>query len=341
MKKIFLLLLACIFALTACIENPYQQKFDDGMETTEGKEVQETQQEGGPAEKDAPHPISIDAFIAKDFIGSDFTIGTVLADNSAYTRYYVTYKANGVKVSGIMNVPKGAGPWPLLILAHGYIDPAVYTNGRGLKREQDYLARQGYVIIHPDYRNHADSDKDENVEQWFRLKYAEDVIGLVDAVKKAQLDYINTDKIGMLGHSMGGGVALNTMVIRPELIDAFVLFAPVSADYRRNFDKWTKSRTAVAEEILETHGSPEENPEFWDGISAVNYFDRIIAPIMIHHGDEDESVPLAWSDELNNWLVKAGKTATYHVYDGEPHEFINAWPLVMQRTTAWFDQYLK
>jgi hypothetical protein len=28
-----------------------------------------------------------------------------------------------------------------VILNHGYIDPAIYTNGRGLKREQDYLAR--------------------------------------------------------------------------------------------------------------------------------------------------------------------------------------------------------
>ncbi|GAA3803846.1 hypothetical protein GCM10023083_43720 [Streptomyces phyllanthi] len=34
-------------------------------------------------------------------------------------------------------------------LAHGYVDPAVYTTGRGPAREQP--ARNGYAVLHTDY----------------------------------------------------------------------------------------------------------------------------------------------------------------------------------------------
>lgn len=334
--KFLIYTIALVFILTACIPKQVDLVLDNNTES----EV-EIRKEGGPTAEEAPHPISIDAFIQKDFNGSDFTVGNVLADNSAYTRYYITYKSGDLTISGIMNVPKGAGPFPVLFLNHGYIDPAIYTNGRGLKREQDYLARQGYVVIHSDYRNHAQSDKDPNVEQWFRLKYAEDIINAIDAIKKTNLSYMDTTRIGMLGHSMGGGVTMNVLAIRPELVDAAVLFAPVSADYRLNYDKWTKQRFEVAAEIEEAHGTPEENPEFWDGISVKNYFDRVIAPIMNHHGTKDESVPLWWSDDLKIWLDEAGLENTYYVYEDEKHEFINQWPLVMRRTTEFFDKVLK
>ena len=44
------------------------------------------------------------------------------------------------------------------MLNHGYIEPSVYVTGQGLMREQDYLARAGFVVLHTDYRGHAGSD---------------------------------------------------------------------------------------------------------------------------------------------------------------------------------------
>lgn len=342
MKNIIFLLIL-IFTLSAC-SAPINFRLTEDFSTlpidkNNNNDAEES--ERGDSFSDDYEPISIDAFIDKTFVGSDFIVGEILANNEAYIRYYITYKSGDLKISGIMNVPKGKGPYPVLFLNHGYIDPAIYTNGRGLKREQDYLARQGYVVVHSDYRNHADSDKDPNVEQFFRLTYTEDIINAIDALRKANLPYVDIERIGMLGHSMGGGVTLNTLVIRPELVDAAVLFAPVSANYRRNYEKWTKQRFEVAKEIEDSHGTPDSNPDFWEGISAMNYFDRLRAPIMNHHGTVDESVPLAWSDELKLWLDDAGVENVYHIYEGEPHEFINVWPLVMKRTTDFFDKYLK
>lgn len=290
------------------------------------------------------HPVSLQALSQKTYDGDNLTLGAELDENESYTRYFITYTGSGLSISGIMNVPKGLVPesgFPVLILNHGHIDTAIYTNGRGLKREQDYLARRGYVVIHPDYRNHAQSDKDPDTDVRFRLGYAEDVINLIYAVRASSLPYLDGERIGMLGHSMGGGVTLNVLVAQPDLVDAAVLFAPVSGDNRDNFDKWVSRRPETAQRIIDLYGSPDINPEFWDNISAINFLENITTPIMLHHGTADDSVPLEWSERLNGAMKQASKDMTFYVYEGEPHEFINAWPLVMRRTTEFFDFYLK
>ena len=303
---------------------------------TDNKEVVDSEQDRREYSN-----VSLPALMNKEYDGRDLTIGRVLDDNEAYVRYFITYKSGDLTISGIMNVPKGEGPFPVLFLNHGYIDPAVYTNGRGLRREQDYLARRGYVAIHPDYRNHAQSDKDPDTDYNFRLGYVEDVINAVYAVKNSDLKFLDKERIGMLGHSMGGGVAINIMVVKPGLVKAYVLFAPVSADYSDNFARWLERRPEVAERIIESYGRPGDNPDFWKNISAINFLDKVESPVMIHHGTADESVPLEWSDRLNLGLKDAGKEVTYHVYESQPHEFTTSWGQVMQRTVDFFNTNVK
>jgi alpha/beta hydrolase fold len=190
--------------------------------------------------EDPPHPISLQALMAKEYDGRRLRVGRVLARTSDYTRQFVTYMSGKLSISGIMNIPDGEGPFPVLILNHGYIDPAIYTNGRGLAREQDYLARNGYVVLHTDYRNHAQSDDDPNADLKLRLGYTEDVINAVLAVKRSTLPYLDKKRIGLLGRSMGGGVTLNALVVKPGLVDAAVVFAPVSSNTVDNFNRWIR-----------------------------------------------------------------------------------------------------
>lgn len=325
------LILLFLFLLTACTP-----RVDLAVDQNVGG--------GGPEDSEVEqnhNPVSLDALIAEDIVGSDFKIGSVLDENEAYTRYYITYKSGELLISGIMNVPKGAGPFPLLVLNHGHIDPAIYTNGRGLKREQDYLARRGYVVVHSDYRGHADSDDIPEDEDWFRLGYTRDVIAAVKALQAAKFDFVDTSRVGMLGHSMGGGITMNAMVVAPELIDAAVLYAPVSADYRRNFDKWLVRRSELVGTLIQQFGSPTTSPEFYNGISAKNYFDRISVPVQIDHGTADESVPIEWSDELAGWLKDAGIDYQYNKYPDEKHELINQWPAMMGNIVKFFDKNVK
>ena len=167
------------------------------------------------------------------------------------------------------------------------------------------------------------------------------MVNAVFAVRESNLPFFDTENIGMLGHSMGGGILVNILVTHPDLVDAAVLFAPVSATYRDNFDKWTRRRSEEAGEILALYGGFKENPEFWDAISPIHFLSTITAPIMLHHGTLDESVPLKWSDALASSLELENKEITYYIYPNEPHEFINAWPEVMELTRVFFDQHLK
>ena len=295
----------------------------------------------GPAASPTPHPVSLPSLRAKPLDGGDFKLGKVLSANEAYTRYSITYRSGELKISGIMNVPNGKGPYPLLLLNHGYIDPAVYTNGRGLKREQDYLVREGYVVLHSDYRNHAGSDREPDPEQRFRMGYVEDVMNAIAAVRAANLSFVDATRVGMLGHSMGGGVTLQLMAAKPDLIAAAVLFAPVSGDVRDNFERWTTARPSTTAKIIAAYGQPQDNPAFWDNMSPLTYVNEFLTPVQIHHGTDDDDVPLEWSDRLYTRLQAAGKESQFFVYRGEPHEFINAWPAVMRRTTQFFDTHLQ
>lgn len=278
-------------------------------------------------------------YFDKKYDGREFTTGRVLESNSAYTRYFITYKSGELTISGIMNVPKGTipeGGFPVLILNHGFIDQSIYTNGRGLKREQDYLARKGFVVIHPDYRNHAESTKTDDDAIKERLGYVEDVINLVYAVRASDLSYVNKEKIGMMGHSMGGGISQTIAVVQPDLVKAMVLYAPVSMDLRDSYERWMKERPETVSAIAKLYGLPVDNPDFWDSISAERYTDRIAIPMAYHHGTKDPDVPIEWSDQTVGLLQSKNKTVEYFKYEGEGHEFGPQWNLFMQRTADFF-----
>lgn len=333
-KLTTLTILLLTISLTGC---SFDQQESPSLPKSEEKEIITSQV---TSEIKNINPVSLEALFEKKFNGNGLTLGKTLQTTKNYTRYYITYQSGDLTISGIMSVPKGDGPFPVLILNHGHIDTSIYTNGRGLRREQDYLANAGYVVIHPDYRNHASSSKDDRDEILVRLGYVEDVINAVYALKNSDLPFIDKERIGMLGHSMGGGITLSVLVTQPDLVKAAVLYAPVSGDARDSFERWMSGRRETAEKIEKLYGAPQEQPEFWNGISAETFYDRISAPIVIFHGDKDESVPLEWSKKTIKLLSEKEKSAQFTVYEGEHHEFGKDWENFMRDSEAFFDEHL-
>jgi len=287
--------------------------------------------------------VSLQALMQKKYDGRNLQVGRVLNRTDEYTRYFVTYLSGRLRISGILNVPTGPGPFPALVLNHGHIDVEIYTNGRGLTREQDYLARAGYIVLHTDYRNHAQSSDDPRHESDMRMGYTEDVINAVYALRSSRLP-VAKDRIGMLGRSMGGGITYNALVAQPGLVKAAVVFAPVSSDAVDNFDRWIRrdsGNRGLSANIINAYGAPESNPAFWRNVSAVNFFDRVTEPVLIHHGTNDDSCPIAWSRETLAALKNAGRNATMYTYPGEQHAFGPDWPLSMRRTLAFLNPILQ
>ena len=260
-----------------------------------------------PKPRAKPHPISVQALIDRSYNGRDLRLGRQIGSTGAYRRYLVSYRGDGLRLTGVMNVPNGKGPFPVLVLNHGYIDPDIYVAGQGMAREHDYLARRGFVVLHIDYRSHAGSTKDPNVNYELRLPYVVDTINAVKAVKASKLDFLDRNRVGWLGRSMGGAVTLTALVVQPGLVDAAVVYASTSslvADNWRQFNRDADDQR-VNRRIERTYGLPNQNPEFWRSASARPYLGRVTEPILIHHGLEDDTCPISWSRAT----VRALKTA--------------------------------
>lgn len=285
----------------------------------------------------------------REYPGSEITIEERLVDGANYYRYIASYQSEGLKIYALLTVPFGETPlggWPVIIFNHGFIPPDQYRTTERYVAYVDWLARSGYIVFRSDYRGHGNSEGEAN-GAYGSPDYTVDVINAVSSMEK--FADANPDLIGMWGHSMGGYITLRSMVI-DETIKAGVIWAGVVGSYPDIFNRPTRTpapnatpsfrgrwRTA----LLELYGSPEENPEFWESISANSYLGEISGPIQLHHGTGDSSVPHVNSEVLHQQMLDADQAAELFLYPGDDHNLSNNFSLAMQRTIAFFDQYLK
>lgn len=272
--------------------------------------------------------------------GAGFQIKETLKETDAYNEYLISYVSDGLAISGVMNVPRGSAPrggFPILILNHGLIHPSVYFPGRGSRREKDFFARHGYVTIHPDYRGLGESSPSPFLHHDFYAGYTRDVLNVIDAMKKSGLPLFDVRRIGMWGHSMGGGIAARVMVLSQD-VRAYVLFAPISADAEDNFYELPEGELGW---LGETYGIGEKASLLYKKMSPLEYFNFVEAPVQLHHGLEDKDVPIVFSEKMFSALRARGKKAEFFQYAGEPHEFIKEWPTAAERALQFFDLYVK
>lgn len=327
-SRIVVAALALALTLTACTGDTDPTPSGDTGSPTLTPTPDPTATEEPPPDFDER---SLPALFADDIDGGDLERTGELGDFGSYTSHTVTYRSGDLVISGVLNVPAGEGPFPAIVLNHGYIDPAVYVTGQGMSRERDYLAREGFVVLHTDYRAHADSDPTDDLDIEFRLGYTRDAIAGVKALR--ELPEVNSEQVALGGRSMGGGVTFNALVAEPGLVDAAVVWASVSTRYEDNFVQWTEpSRPDVATQIVDEWGGPDENPQFWDDLSSRTYFDRVESAVLMHHGTNDESCPYPWAEDTRDALEAEGVDITFHAYEGEQHTFSRDWELSMERT---------
>jgi fermentation-respiration switch protein FrsA (DUF1100 family) len=298
-----------------------------------------------------PHPMEIQAMRQRAYPGSEIIIEETLEPGSNYSRYYAYYLSEGLKIYALLTIPNGeppAGGWPGIVFNHGYIPPAQYRTTERYIAYVDRLASSGYIIFRVDYRGH---DRSEGTPSgaYGDPGYTVDVLNAVASLQ--QFPQVNSERIGMWGHSMGGYLTLRSMVISQE-IKAGVIWAGVVASYPDLLTRWRRgdrpTRTPSASSArswrsswIDRFGSPEDNPDFWQAISANSYLADISGPIQLHHGTADESVPLEFSEILYQQIQQAGQPVELYTYEGDNHNLSNFFTMAMNRTIAFFDLVLK
>ena len=264
---------------------------------------------------------------------------TRVARTSRYTKYAVRYPSGDLTISGILYVPRGDGPFPGIVLNHGYIEPSTYFSGQGMPREQEYLARRGFVVLHTDYRGHAQSSKASALERELRLGYTEDAINAVYALQ--DMPQVNPKKVAMFGRSMGGGVTYNALVTAPGLVRCGVVWAPVSSSFTDNYNRWTRpERGGTADQLTRRWGEPDDDKPFYADLSARTFFDRITEPLHIEHGTVDRTCPIRWSERTVTLLKKAGAKVDFDKRRGEDHTFYRRWTAAMDDTHDFLKRHL-
>ena len=303
-------------------------------------------------------PYTIMGLQSRSYLGGTIHIRSRDNTNPKFTRYYVDYASDDLTITAMMNVPVGEGPFPVVIMLHGYYDRSTYWSGLGTWQEAEYLSERGYLTLAPDFRSWGESDTGIN---FFATGLVIDTLNLVSSLPSLQ--QADLSRVGIWGHSMGGGVATKALVVDPR-IRAGVLYAPNSAVDADLIDRWglgclpRQSQAAgdkcnPAEVILNTlpqsiiseYLNVADDPALLQHIAPIYHLDDVTAPIQIHIGTADGAslvqTPPEWSEKLYLTLTSAGKEAEFHTYADQGH-FLNgqSWVTMMQRTLRFFETHL-
>ena len=176
--------------------------------------------------------LSIETLRARPFGGSPIKITRVVSTDTTFQRVLFEYTSDGLRITGMMNIPQGIGPFPVIILDHGYFKPSEYKTGDGTIKAADNFARHGYLTLSPDYRCYGGSQCASNP---LDVGYAIDVLNLIASLPS--LGNADTSRIGIWGHSMGGGVTMKVLTMDTP-IRAAVLYSTVSADDTDILNRW-------------------------------------------------------------------------------------------------------
>jgi pimeloyl-ACP methyl ester carboxylesterase len=248
---------------------------------------------------------------------------------------------------------------PCLIFVHGF---------KGFKDwgfwpySGNYFADKGFFVLTFNFSHNGIGEKltaftelDKFANNTFSIEL-EELNELIDAYLNNFFGVKNNKRIGILGHSRGGGDSLIVSSKRKE-ISAVVLWASVA-----NFNRYSKRQAKEWRkngffEVLNsrTKQMMRLNVSLLDDIeknktellSLEKAAKSLNKPMMIIHGEQDLSVPIKEGEQIYNWSNKEITEfykikATGHTFDiTHPFKGINPkFDLVLEKTLDFFNKNL-
>lgn len=311
-------------------------------------------------------PYTIQGLRQRKYQGGDIQVGEQIADTDTFTAWLIEYPSDGLTITGVMQVPKaGKAPFPVIVMNHGFFSRGDYQSGDGTDRAAAFLNRYGYLTLSSDYRSWGGSDTGHSL---FYSGLVIDVLNLLDAIPS--LPQADPERIGMWGHSMGGGVTFKVLAVdsarNPGRIRAAVLYSTVSADDADIIARWGSGcigDIASGERLygcnssdilpldlppglIQAYQDAAHDPDLLYQVAALHFLDEMTAPVQINYGTADGKfyggTPPEWSKKAYQGFIEAGKQAELFAYEDEGHSFLaDQWYAFMERSVHFFDEFVK
>jgi dipeptidyl aminopeptidase/acylaminoacyl peptidase len=219
-------------------------------------------------------------------------------------------------MTGTISLPDGAGPFPVVVVNHGFIPPDRYWIGQDSGIFGDPMAAHGFIAVAPNWPGYSGSGPGAPGLP----PIVQEVVATLDLVSSlTSVPRADMTRIALVGHSNGGGISEIAMVVDPR-IRAVVLHGPVSSDMADNARKWWMSSPAGTGPV----GSPDTNPDGYAHLSPRNYFAAGEPPTLIIQGTNDQEIPTAWTQATLAALQAKAIESKLSWYPGAMHDFAGA-----------------
>lgn len=170
------------------------------------------------------------------------------------------------------------------------------------------LAQKGYVIVSVDPRGTMYRGRKFKHSTYLQLGKLE-TRDMIEAAKYfGSLDYIDEDRMGMMGWSYGGFMTSLALTKGAEYFKMGIAVAPVT--------NWRYYDTIYTERFMRT---PQENPSGYDDNSPINFVDQLEGNYLLVHGSTDDNVHLQNTMEMIEALVAADKQFDLFIYPNKNH----------------------
>jgi len=206
---------------------------------------------------------------------------------------------------------------PVMLWIHG--GPGGQSRA-GYHGEKQFLLNHGYALFAVNNRGSSGYGKSFFAAD-DRRHGREPLWDCVDAKAYLKtLDWVDPDRIGIMGGSYGGYMTLAALAFEPEEFACGVDIFGV-ANWVLTLENippyWESFRKALYDEI----GHPVEDEEFLRATSPVFHGDKITRPLMILQGANDTRVLQRESDDMVAAIRANGGTVDYMVFEDEGHGF--------------------
>jgi len=278
-----------------------------------------------------------------NFKPSTIEIGEIIKDNPTFISYKFKmqfspdFSQNLKTTSGVINIPKEGGPFPVIAMFRGYVNQETYLMGQGTSPSAAVFAQNGFITIAPDFLGYGESDIEAS--NIFETRFQTYVTAVTTIKSVNSIKQWDGKNILIWGHSNGGQIALTTLEITGGTYPT-VLWAPVAKPFPFSILAYLDEADDGGKLII---GELSEFNDTYDAgkFSLTNYFDKIIAPIQLNQGTNDDAVPFWWSDSLVKALKKLEIDISYLKYPGANHNLVPSWNQAVENSMLFFKSHLQ